>query len=861
MGAQRVWFRRRLISTLGPMLVLFVIAGIACAATAIAETDPPLSVEWRLIENFADSRFAAEMALHNEGSKPIDGRWSLYFNSSGKLTAENLPASLQLEHINGDLYCLNSGADAPALGPNGQLTVQLSGSPWAISASDAPSGFYLVQYAVDGSELPPVALPLEIGPFPDASKIRRGGGDQVPVVTAESRFSANAKLSLLPLENLPLIIPTPIAAKKLPGSITVDQETSIVYAPALKSEANWLANVLEQNFGLKLPVRTAKDAGTGSAIRLKLDELTIHATPRRAGDEAYALIISPENGIEIIGTDPAGVFYGLQTLRGLIPLAAYEKTGEPIAVPAIQIADAPRFGYRGLHLDVGRNFQSVEEVKQLLELMAFYKLNRFHFHLTDDEGWRFEVKALPELTAIGGRRGHTRTESNHLIPSYGSGLDPNESYGSGFYTQDEFIGILRFATARHIVVVPEIDVPGHSRAAVKSMAARAARAEDGKKQYLLTEPGDTSKYESVQAWRDNVIDVGRDESYEFVNVVIGELADMYRQADAPLEIVHLGGDEVPRGAWEASPACRDIPTPRTDITRGQQLEIYFLKRASKLVAEIGATPACWDDCIAFTTADTDWPKRPIAYVWNSVWGWGREDVAYRLANAGFDVVLSNATHLYFDLAIEKDPLEPGYYWAGFVDTRAPFEFNPLDIYQGARSNSMGQPLAADQFAASARLTETGKRHILGIQGQLWGENLRSPELLQYKAFPPTIALAERAWAAEPEFARQSDLAVRDAAMAVAWNQFANALGQRELRRLHHIAGRFAYRIPPPGVIHSDGQLHANIAYPGLTIRYTTDGSEPTIDSSVYSAPLPFAPGVRFRAFDPHGHDGRTAIID
>ena len=224
-------------------------------------------------------------------------------------------------------------------------------------------------------------------------------------------------------------------------------------------------------------------------------------------------------------------------------------------------------------------------------------------------------------------------------------------------------------------------------------------------------------------------------------------------------------------------------------------------------------------------------------------------------------MLSNATHLYFDLAIEKDPLEPGYYWAGFVDTRAPFEFNPLDIFQGARTNSMGQPLAADQFAASARLTEVGKRHILGNQGQLWGENLHSPELLQYKAFPPTIALAERAWAAEPEFARQSDPAVRDAALAEAWNQFANALGQRELPRLQHIAGRFAYRIPPPGVIHSDGQLHANIAYPGLTIRYTTDGNEPTIDSPIYSAPLPFAPGVRYRAFDPHGHGGRTAIID
>lgn len=502
MGVPQVSIGHWLLATCGPMFLLLPICAVTGAETAAPTTEKPLSVQWRLIENFAENHFDAELTLRHKGSEPLVPPWSLYFNSSGKLSTDSVQAPFQLQHINGDLYCLQAGKTAPVLGPDESSTTKLSGSPWAISETDAPSGFYLVQAAAEGSELPPVEVPLEIGPFPDAAKIRRGAADQVPVVTAESRFAANAELSLLPLDDLPPIIPTPIAAKKLVGSVMIDGQTSIVFAPALESEANWLAKVLEENFGLKLPVRPAKDAETGNSIRLKLDELTIHAAPRRAG-EAYALMATPENGIEIIGTDPAGVFYGLQTLRGLIPLAAYEKSGEPIAVPAYQIADSPRFHYRGLHLDVGRNFHSVEEVKQLLELMAFYKLNRFHFHLTDDEGWRFEVKALPELTAIGGRRGHTRTESDHLIPSYGSGPDPNKSYGSGFYTQDQFIDILRFATARHIVVVPEIDVPGHSRAAVKAMAARAARAKTGKKIYPLTDPGDTSKYESVQAWRDN----------------------------------------------------------------------------------------------------------------------------------------------------------------------------------------------------------------------------------------------------------------------------------------------------------------------------------------------------------------------
>ena len=282
------------------------------------------------------------------------------------------------------------------------------------------------------------------------------------------------------------------------------------------------------------------------------------------------------------------------------------------------------------------------------------------------------MKSLPELTEVGSRRGHTTDESDRLIPSYGSGPNVSDTTttGSGFYTQDEFIEVLRYAKARHIIVIPEIDVPGHSRAAVRAMAVRAQNAGPGQPDLRLIEPGDTSKYESVQSWNDNVMDVGREATYEFLEIVIGELAAMYRTADAPLAIVHLGGDEVPRGAWENSPACRHIPAGKEGLTRGQQLEVHFLKRACQIVAKHGARPAAWDDCLLFAIDDQDWTERPIAYVWNSVLGWGREDAAYRLANAGFDIVLSNATHLYFDLANEKDPQDFGYYWAGFVGNRA-----------------------------------------------------------------------------------------------------------------------------------------------------------------------------------------------
>ena len=227
---------------------------------------------------------------------------------------------------------------------------------------------------------------------------------------------------------------------------------------------------------------------------------------------------------------------------------------------------------------------------KLLDLMAFYKLNRFHWHLTDDEGWRFEVKQLLELTSVGSRRGHTLDEADRLIPAYGSGpaADGTKSSGTGFYTQDDVVEILQYAQARHITVIPELDFPGHARAAIKSMEARRdrlARFDPKADVFLLREPKDESVYESVQMWRDNVVDVGSDSTYRFLDIVIGELAGIYKRAAVPLTSIHLGGDEVPAGVWEKSPACTLVPIDtNSKIPRRGQLELHFLNRAADLLA-------------------------------------------------------------------------------------------------------------------------------------------------------------------------------------------------------------------------------------------------------------------------------------
>ena len=219
-----------------------------------------------------------------------------------------------------------------------------------------------------------------------------------------------------------------------------------------------------------------------------------------------------------------------------MPIEVYRQKNKEIPVDSVKIVDAPRFRYRGLHLDVARNFQSKQTVEKLLDLMAFYKLNRLHLHLTDDEGWRIEIKQLPELTSVGGRRGHSLDETANLIPSQGSGPTPDSksSPGTGYYSQGDFVEILRFAQQRHIMVIPEIDLPGHARAAVKSMEARrhklrAQGQTDEADAFLLQDPNDKSKYESVQLWRDNIVDVGRENTYRFLKVVVNEFRDIYRR--------------------------------------------------------------------------------------------------------------------------------------------------------------------------------------------------------------------------------------------------------------------------------------------------------------------------------------------
>ena len=392
--------------------------------------------------------------------------------------------------------------------------------------------------------------------------------------------------------------------------------------------------------------------------------------------EAYHLAVDA-SGVTIVGGDPAGAFYGLQSLAGLLP--------GPI--PHLTIAhDSPRYPHRGLQLDIARNFHPLESILAVVDQMAAYKLNVLHLHLTDDEGWRLEIPGLPELTTVASRRCHDLGETTCLLPQLGSGPGAErEGGGSGYLRRAQMVTLLRAARARLIEVVPEIDSPGHARAAIKAMEVRA-RAGDGT--YLLSDPQDTSKYNSAQNYDDNAINACLESSYAFMARVMDELKAMYAEGGVPLRTWHVGADEVGAGAWTGSPACQKLYGTTPGLRSVDDVHAYFIRRVNRLAKERGLGLRGWSDGLRKTVsaaapgaggATISGEGLPVTGTkaildrradlagnaasvnwWGTLFWW--DNAAHRMANAGYQVILSSPDFLYLDHPYEADPEERGYYW-------------------------------------------------------------------------------------------------------------------------------------------------------------------------------------------------------
>ncbi|MEM8526370.1 MAG: family 20 glycosylhydrolase [Bacteroidota bacterium] len=833
----------------------------------------PSRVTWQVISNVAkeEPSCLAAFTFYNDSDQVISGdNWELYYNQTNRRILNNPSSSAKVEQIVGDFYRLTPNETFEIL-PNDSLTVEYECTAWLIKETDAPHGLHWNVKQTDGSEKQMAVENYEVLPFESEAQVSRHKNDKTPMVTAAWQYEENEYLSVLPEEELQLIIPKPKKIEKKNGQLTINSSFVIQHSEDLEKEANYLKDKLKELIDLEVGLTTNSDNPSRTIFLQQGDAASNQA-------EDYELEIKVNDGIRIFGKEAAGIFYGIQSLLSLLPTSAILENPNNILLPEIKIEDAPRFPYRGMHLDVARNFQEVAAVKKLIDVMAFYKMNKLHLHLTEDEGWRLEIDGLPELTEVGSRRGHTLDSRDHLPPSYGSGFDPDDekSHGNGYYTKAQFIDILKYANDRHIEVIPEINVPGHARAAIKAMEARyrkyMAEGDTTKaEQYLLSDLEDESEYFSVQDFPDNVVCICRESVYEFYEKVVDEVAKMYEEAEVPLTTLHTGGDEVPNGVWEKSPICTDLMDQIPELSTPVDLKTYFMGRISNILAERNLVVAGWEEIAmekvmkadsSFTyIAHPDFTKSNfLPYVWQNLWG--NQDLGYRLANAGYPVILCNVTNFYFDLAYSKDPKEPGFYWGGFIDTRKPYETIPYDIFKSTTHDPMGNEFdQAKDYAQLERLKKSAESNILGIQGELWSETVKGGEMLEYYYLPKLIGLAERAWAAQPDWATMENQTEREAAIDQAWNVVANTIAQQELPKLSKLSGGYNYRIPPPGAIVKDGMLEVNSSLPGLMIRYTTDGSEPTVDSKIYEQAIEAKGIIHLKAFDLTGKGSRVVIVE
>ena len=539
--------------------------------------------------------------------------------------------------------------------------------------------------------------------------------------------------------------------------------------------------------------------------------------------------------LKISAATPHGIFNGTRTLLSML-----KDKQTPYLLEAVSIRDYPDLAYRGQMIDIARNFTAPENLKKLVDIFASYKLNVLHFHFCDDEAWRLEIPGLEELTAVGSRRGHTTDESQCLYPCYDGGYDPDaKTVGNGYYSREEFIDLLKYAAERHVRIVPEIESPGHARAAIVSMKARYNKyfeTDPGKAtEYILSEPEDTSRYVSVQYYTDNVMNVALPSTYRFMEKVIQELNAMYQEAGLSLYTVHLGGDEVPRGVWMGSPKCQELMKEK-GMTKAHDLSEYFITQMADVMQKNGLKFSGWQEVALGHTEEAHQQLRGQAagvYCWNTVPG--SDEVVYQTANNGYPVILCNVGNFYMDMAYNGHPDERGLDWGGYVDESVSFSMLPFSIYRSLRVDMAGNPIDLNNAEkGKTALTEIGKKHIMGVQGQLFAETIRSFDGVEYLLFPKILGLAERGWNAHPAWENLSGIREEQAfnqALALYYEKISKS--EMPYWAKHGIN----FRLPQPGLLVKDGNLYANVAIDGAEVRYTTDGSEPTAQSTLWKEPV------------------------
>ena len=491
------------------------------------------------------------------------------------------------------------------------------------------------------------------------------------------------------------VVPRPERVEAGKGCFVWTPETSLVVEMA-DSAALWAVDALneaaEAVFGRRL--RVAESDGT-NAIRMAGDA--------SQAPEAYRLTVTPTH-VDIVAGAPAGAFRAVQTWRQLLAPEAFEAGNASGAeVPCVAICDAPCLNYRGVMLDVARHFFTVEEVKRTLDILALHKMNVFHWHLTDDQGWRIEIKKYPELTRVGSVRRRTLV-GHDPGGEYDETCRYDETPHGGFYTQEEIRDVVDYAARRFITVIPEIEFPGHSVAALASYPWLGCTGE---------------QYEVRQTWDidDRVCCLGKETTFEFIEGVLSEVVELF-----PGEYVHIGGDECPTVMWEQCPDCR-ARMRAEGMTRPRQLQNYATARVERFLRAHGKKLIGWDEIL-----DGELSTAAVVMSWRGTEG------GMRAAQHGNGAIMAPTDYCYFDYAQSQRPDEP-LSWGGDLPVAKVYAFEP---YEG--------------------LTPEQRPCILGVQANLWTEYIADFGHVQYMLLPRLAAMSEVGWALDrkeyPDFLRR-----------------------------------------------------------------------------------------------------------
>ena len=467
------------------------------------------------------------------------------------------------------------------------------------------------------------------------------------------------------------IIPKPAAVYRGEGQMIISPNTTLVASGAdAKKVAEMFNYFLEKKYGFALKIASA---AAHNAIALDI------VAGDKYGDEGYQLKVNAA-GATITGKK-AGVFYGTQSLLQLI-----EKKGHQLDIPAVTIDDKPNFAYRGVMLDVGRHFFGIDEIKKIMDVMAYLKMNRFHWHLTDDQGWRLEIKKYPKLTSISAWRDST------IVGPYNKPFIYDGIRSGGFYTQEQAREVVKYAADRNITVIPEIEMPGHSTAVL------AAYPELG---------NDTGAYHVPGFWGvHRTIYSPGEATFTFLQNVLTEVMAIF-----PSKYIHVGGDEVPKDEWKTSPVAQQL-IKANNLKDENELQSWFINRMEKFLNKNGRSLIGWDEILEGGLSANA-----------TVMSWRGEKGGIEAAKLGHDVVMSPGTYVYLDHAQAKDGKTEPLAIGGYLPLNVVYGYNPRP----------------------AALTPDQQKLIMGVQGNMWTEYVPTNNKLEYMLFPRVVALAEVGW--------------------------------------------------------------------------------------------------------------------